>query len=190
MLGSRSNKPDYAHPTNFSRSTDDFSPTIDRWIKALEGYTFSQLCNKPSPTHWSLGQLYGHLIEDTRFYIEQIKICVSTNKNTLQEAVPEAITMFIQNAFPDVQIEGSPSNASIPQPDSKEKLLSDLLSLKEELYAVGRLISESTYNGKTKHPGLGYFSAKEWFQFAEMHFRHHERQKQRIDEFLEKDNHQ
>ena len=27
--------------------------------------------------------------------------------------------------------------------------------------------------GKTKHPGLNYFTAKEWLQFAEMHLRHH-----------------
>jgi hypothetical protein len=49
---------------------------------------------------------------------------------------------------------------------------------------VATLISESQFNGKTKHPGLGYFSAKEWLQFANMHFRHHLRQKKRIDVFL------
>jgi len=45
------------------------------------------------------------------------------------------------------------------------------------------LISKSNHKGKTKHPGLNYFSADEWFRFAEMHFRHHERQKKRIDDF-------
>jgi hypothetical protein len=47
-------------------------------------------------------------------------------------------------------------------------------------------ITESPFGGKTKHPGLGYFSAHEWLQFADMHFRHHLRQKKRIDDFLER----
>jgi hypothetical protein len=40
--------------------------------------------------------------------------------------------------------------------------------------------------GKTKHPGSNYFTAKEWLQFAEIHLRHHLKQKKRIDDFFEK----
>jgi hypothetical protein len=39
---------------------------------------------------------------------------------------------------------------------------------------------------ETQHPGLYHFSANEWYQFAEMHFRHHVRQKKRIDDYLKK----
>ncbi|HEV9036934.1 MAG TPA: hypothetical protein VGQ51_09945 [Puia sp.] len=38
--------------------------------------------------------------------------------------------------------------------------------------------------GKTRHPGLHYFNSLEWLQFAEMHMRHHFRQKKRIDACL------
>jgi hypothetical protein len=38
--------------------------------------------------------------------------------------------------------------------------------------------------GKTKYPGLNYFTAKEWLQFAGIHLRHHLKQKKRIDDFL------
>jgi len=44
---------------------------------------------------------------------------------------------------------------------------------------------KSSFHGKSKHPGLGFFSASEWFQFAEMHLRHHLKQKERIDRFLQ-----
>jgi hypothetical protein len=46
------------------------------------------------------------------------------------------------------------------------------------------LITQSPYKGKTKHPGLHYFNADEWLQFADMHFRHHVKQKKKIDDFL------
>jgi hypothetical protein len=59
-----------------------------------------------------------------------------------------------------------------------------LIKLKTEITTIGILISTSQFRGKTKHPGLNYFNANEWFQFAEMHFRHHLRQKKRIEEFL------
>jgi len=163
---------------------EDLNHTIDIWIKELEQYDFTRLCAKPSPNGWSLGQVYTHLIDQAKYYIEQIKICVSTNDNALEEASPGAKKMFLNNEFPDEIIEGPLTNSHIPQPGSKEQLMSDLMNLKDEINNVEILISKSPFKGKTKHPGLKYFSANEWFQFAEMHFRHHLRQKKRIDDFL------
>jgi len=165
-------------------SIDDFNYTIDIWIKELEKYDFDQLCTKPSSTTWSLGQMYMHLIEDTGYYIEQIKICLSNNENATEDAAPAAKIMFANNSFPDEIIEGAPSNLYMPQPESKEQLLHSLDNIKTEMNTLAILINESLFKGKTKHPGLNYFSASEWLQFADMHFRHHLRQKKRIDDFL------
>ena len=163
---------------------EDFNHTIDIWIKELEHYDFTQLCAKPSPNSWSLGQVYMHLIAETSYYIEQIKICVSANDNVLEEASPGAKKMFLHNEFPDEIMEGPATNSHIPQLGSKEELMSYLMNLKDEMNNAEILISKSLFKGKTKHPGLEYFSADEWSRFAEMHFRHHLRQKKRIDDFL------
>lgn len=163
---------------------EDFNHTIDIWIKELEQYDFIRLCTKPSPGSWSLGQVYMHLIDDTTYYIEQIKICISANDNVMEEASPAAKAMFLNNNFPDEVIEGPPSNFCMPQPGSKEQLVSRLTNLKDEMNNAAILISRSSFKGKTKHPGLNYFSADEWLQFAEMHLRHHLRQKKRIDDFF------
>jgi hypothetical protein len=125
-----------------------------------------------------------HLVGNTNYYISQIRKCIATNRHADGEATPEGKAMFRNNAFPDVLIEGPPSNGRTPQPESPEQLLRDLANLKEEMNQVYRLISACSFRGKTKHPGLHYFSAREWFQFAEMHLRHHLRQKERIDRFL------
>ena len=164
---------------------NDLDQSIDSWIKGLEQYDFIQLCAKPSPTSWSLGQVCMHLIENTNYYVDQIKMCVSTNDNIMGEASPEAKTMFLNNEFPDEVIEGPPENLDTPQPDNKEQLMRSLLNLKKDINHVEMLILNSPYRGKTKHPGLNYFDAREWFQFADMHFRHHLRQKKRIEMFLE-----
>ena len=48
---------------------EDFSHIIDFRIKELEQYDFIQLCAKPSPDSWSLGQVYMHLIENTDWFL-------------------------------------------------------------------------------------------------------------------------
>jgi DinB superfamily len=165
-------------------SGKEFDQTIDEWIKELERYSFTQLSAKPSSTSWSLGQLYMHLIQATHFFVKQIQISTSNNDNINEEAFAVAKTMFRNNDFPDAILEGPPSNAATPQPVSKEQLIKELTHLKDEINKAEDLILKSQFKGKTKHFGLGYFTASEWLQFAEMHFRHHLRQKKRLDDFL------
>jgi len=163
---------------------EDFNRSLDRWIKELGDNTFAHVCAKPSSNSWSLGQVCMHLIEATYHYLEEIKICLSTHDHVMEEMSTNAKTMFLNNEFPDELIEGPPTNANTPQPNSKEELINGLKKLKEEINVVAIQIVTNPNKGKTKHPGLNYFNAGEWLQFAEMHFRHHFRQKKRITEFL------
>ena len=164
--------------------TENFNRTIDIWINELNQYEFNQLCTKPAPGSWSLGQVYMHLISETSHFVEQIKICLSTNNHATEAAADAAIVMFGNNNFPDEILEGPPSNANTPQPEHKEQLMHGLLRLKEEINSLAASIANNQCKGKTKHPGLNYFNATEWLQFAEMHLRHHLRQKQRIENAL------
>lgn len=163
---------------------DDFNNVIDTWIEDVERTSFDQLCVKPSLHSWSLGQVCVHLIVTTDHYLKQVSICLATDENATVEMSSNAKVMFRNNAIPDELIKGPPSNLNTPQPGSKEELVDGLVKLKEEIDTIGRLVSGSQSKGKTKHPGLLYFNAHEWLQFAEMHFRHHERQKKRIQAFL------
>lgn len=164
---------------------DNLNQTIEVWINELDRINFIQLCTKPSPTSWSLGQVYVHLIESTNYYLEQVTICLASDDYAREAMTADANEMFYSNEFPDVVIEGPVSNEATLQPESKVELKRCLMNLKEDINTVALLISTSQFNGKTKHPGLNYFSADEWLRFAEMHFRHHLRQKKRIEKFLE-----
>jgi len=164
---------------------ENFNRTIEIWIKALEGYDYAQLTARPSPNSWSIGQVYMHLLDDTSYYVEQIQICVTNNDKASEQPTPAGNIMLLNNDFPDEILEGAPSNAYIPQPESRDRLTADMLNLKMAMNNAATLISESPFHGKTPHPGLGYFSALDWLQFADMHLRHHLRQKKRIDAFLE-----
>ena len=163
---------------------EEFNQAIDYWITELDQYDIPKLTRQPGPGQWSVGQLYLHLIDDTEFYLQQIQLCLSGNQHADQQASPTAKKMFLENAFPDMKIAGAPDHATIPQPSGKEELGKSLMQIRTELNSVANKFSDEGYSGKSKHPGLGYFSAQQWLQFAGMHFRHHVRQKNRIDEFL------
>ncbi|MEO5600454.1 MAG: DinB family protein, partial [Cyclobacteriaceae bacterium] len=79
---------------------------------------------------------------------------------------------------------GAATNSSIRQPQSKYGLLQSLVLIKDEVNELFFTFDFQKLPGKTEHPGLRFFNALEWLQFAEMHMRDHFRQKKRIDDKL------
>lgn len=67
-----------------------FNHTIDIWIKAIQQYNFKELCMQPDENSWSIGQVCMHLINDTNWFIEQIKVCMSNNDNADETMLPYA----------------------------------------------------------------------------------------------------
>lgn len=161
-----------------------FNDTINRWLGFLNGYTLEALCMQPAPRSWSLGQVYIHIINNTRYYIEQMRISLSGGDNSEKEMHERAMEMFANNSFPNMLIEGPDTHVAIRQPLSKDELLKDMKAIRDEVNQLYSTYDLSASKGKTRHPGLLFFSAVEWLQFAEMHMRHHKRQKKRIDEKL------
>jgi hypothetical protein len=163
---------------------ESFNNTIDQWISSLHRYNLKQLLAKPSPTSWSLGQLYNHVINETSYYISRMDICISSNRNAGKEMTAEGKAMFRNNSFPNERLIGAPSHSRISQPLNKHALVVPFMDLKKNMNARAALMKKSAFHGKSKHPGLNYFTASEWLQFADMHMRHHLRQKKRLDDYL------
>lgn len=168
--------------------TTDLKNTINYWIEAMDQYTFTQFIIVPKPGGWSIGQIFVHLVSETTHFLKQAKICLTNNENMNEQSSPEAKQMFRNNSFPDIIIEGPSSNALVQQPLSKASIKKELLLIKNEIDALDLLLLQNSFKGKTKHPGLNYFDAREWIQFADMHMRHHLRQKKRIDEYILQNN--
>ena len=163
--------------------------TIDTWINALSDYNLETLQEKIQKDSWSLGQVYNHILDDTNYYIEQIELCLTHNENQLGEMTEFAITLFLKGEFPDIKIKGdSSASKAIPQPSSKANLINQMIKLKIRLNSIWIEVINGETVGKTKHPGLGYFSAQDWLKFSEIHMRHHLRQKGRIDDALKRIN--
>ncbi len=163
---------------------NQFNYTLAKWKAYLEGYSFSELCAAPSPESWSIGQVALHLIEETLWYFEQVEVCLKTNGNAEKEIQPKATKLLEKNSYPNKRLKCTDDLPTPPQPISKEALLRQWEQLNASILMTAMAIASSPFSGKVAHPGHGYLNAVEWFQFAEMHMRHHFRQKKRIDKFL------
>jgi hypothetical protein len=170
---------------NDQKLINDFNKTLDTWMSAPDMYSFDQLLVKPYHKSWSLGQVFLHLIESTSFYLDNIKTCMTTDENHDEKACSEAEEMFKINQFPDIEIEGPESNNDTPQPCSKEQIRNSLIQIKEGISSMQESLLTPQSRGKTKHPGLGFLNAMQWLQFSEMHMRHHLKQKEKIDHYLQ-----
>jgi hypothetical protein len=163
---------------------EHFNETIDKWIGSLDNYTLEMLLLPPRANSWSLGQVYIHLIDDTTWFVEQVRSCLLTTANDEKDMNEQARILFENNEFPDRQLTGPSTGIPMRQPATKDELLQGLTSIKDKVNQLYFASDPSVSTGKTPHPGFLYFNAMEWLQFAEMHMRHHLRQKRRIDDKL------
>jgi hypothetical protein len=161
-----------------------FNETLQQWIVWLDDYSLAALLRKPRPGAWSLGQMYMHLLVSTEHFINQTKLAAATDDNREELMHEHARWMFDRNSFPPGILEGPDNDGNTPQPVTKEAIAVRLLRIKDDINSETVAAALTVSGGKTRHPGLLYFSAPEWLQFAEMHLRHHFHQRQRIEEQL------
>lgn len=158
---------------------------IDDYIRDLDRYTFEQLLMKPDENTWSIGQVYIHLWMSAKgFFFKNAEQCL--NKEGTEQGKSKnwkGVLLFLIGRMPRVKVK-MPERVSVQprQPESKEKLIEKLNEIKalSSVY-IGR-IKDSDPNHKTKHPIFSYLNTGEWISLCNMHFRHHEEQKQRIRE--------
>jgi len=160
-----------------------FNKTTDRWIACLDDYTLTMLHQKPGDGSWSAGQVYTHIISDTHFFIGQMKLALADTENHNKQMHSDAVEVLNNNDFPDIKIV-NPTASQPPQPHDKNEIIIGLTSIKRDMREICLVNDLDKSTGKSLHPGLLYFSALEWLRLAEIHMRHHFRQKNRIDDEL------
>jgi hypothetical protein len=171
---------------NNSKTLKKFEKTLELWKNELTKYDLKTLIKKPDSQSWSIGQVYIHLINATlNFHLQQVKICLENTENLEKKKnFRGIITYNILGSFPPIKIKVPPSEFYTPkQPDNKEQIIQGLDKVKEEMKSTLPKL-ENKKQGKTNHPGFSYLNGNEWYRLIEMHFRHHLRQKERIDQYL------
>ncbi|HHG85058.1 MAG TPA: DinB family protein [Bacteroidetes bacterium] len=154
------------------------------WENELNHYSEKDLEKRENAGTWTLGQVYQHLISSTlNFHLSQVKTCLNNAENkSAKKNFKGFMAYHLLNAFPPIRIKVPPSAFYTPaQPGSKAEILENFALIKKEMAAVLPLFNQNL-QGKTAHPGFSFLNAQEWYRLIEMHWRHHKRQKARLDQ--------
>ena len=164
-----------------------FEKTAGVWLASLSQYSEEQFAKKPNADSWSIGQVYNHLVVSARLYhLQQIAQCIKGKHTELnvRKKFPGKLTFFL-GSIPPMRIKVPPSETYTPkQPPNIETMKTSLEKLIKIMRETEQKLSGASEIPKTAHPAFGFLNAREWFHMIEMHFRHHLRQKIRLDRFL------
>ncbi len=171
---------------NVKKVYNDFEKTAHFLLGELNKYSLEQILQKPDEKSWSLGQLYNHLTLGTfNFNIKNIRKCIHLKENKNKSKSIPGILVFFIGTFPPFRFKVvDPLKYNPAKPESIAEIKENLSKLVLEMNNIkDDLISEKIF-GKEKHPVLGYLNSYEWYKLIEMHFRHHLRQKERVEKKL------
>lgn len=158
-----------------------FEETLNVFINGLEKYDEAIFRRKENPDTWSLAQLYAHLVISNDWYFEQIESCFGHQMNLDKEMSENAKIMHQRNSYLEEKLKWD-------LPDPENDLISinvveeDLKNNLERSKTLWNSINCETIFGKVEHPAFGYMFPIEWYQFTEMHLRHHINQKNKIED--------
>lgn len=160
--------------------------TVAFYESELPKYSAADFTKKQSEEAWSIGQMYQHLVKGTMvFHAKFAEDALASDENSAEGKTMPGKISYLIGGFPPIKIKVPASTEyTPPQPKSKEAVMEDFVNLKIQLKDLAEKIDASDRKGKTKHPAFGYLSALEWFQMIDMHFKHHLRQKKRLDALL------
>ncbi|MFV0941534.1 DinB family protein [Bacillus pacificus] len=159
-----------------------FEELATYYIDELERYSIEQFRIKPSAEEWSLGQMYNHLISTTRMQLDAIAKCRTELPSVTNKKTDMGEKVYMMGAFPDIKIKLPDHPGYTPEnPANKEDVQKQLLELITIVKDIEPTLSSIPSDCKVEHPGLGYLHAAEWFQLIFMHFAHHLRQKERLE---------
>jgi hypothetical protein len=164
--------------------------TVGHWKNELDRYTKEDFARTPGEGQWTIGQVYAHLmLGATMFMLPNAEKCLQKVKTQNGSKNLNGKIIFLLGGFPPIRVKVPEALAQFPtpQPESPEVVKAGLEALLVQLGQVkDKMNANFDPNHKRKHPVLGMLNALEWFQNVEMHFRHHLRQKKRLDKFLGK----
>ena len=160
---------------------------INTYKNELQNYSLEQLRYISEEGVWSIGQMYDHLILVAHEYLDNMETCA-----TLNDEQPLGKTEFGEHLY---KIGGFPPNKiklpdELNTPPNNSDSMDDLISRLDQV--ILRLsqweskVDNINPNYKVEHGGFGWLNAREWYDLVGMHFRHHLRQKDELEQRLVK----
>lgn len=164
----------------------EFNLVNSEWESSLDQYSQAQLNYKPSPSDWSIGQVYIHILDAGLLYmLKKVERCLIEIENLDKGLSSYGKRLFEENSFPEIEIKipGSEKNQPL-NPESKNEISDRLSSLKSAMVEMDQKLKVNPSSGKSPHRFFDYLDAYEWFHLIPIHMRHHLRQKTKLENLI------
>jgi len=164
-----------------------FKKRSKKWHEDLLNYSPESLYYKPSSDQWSLAELYDHIIRVAKTYqLPNFHKCIENDTKKGKPKNSIAYLIFNLNIIPSrsIKMESFPSKIVsnfTPTIVERNELENNFGEFILEILSQELLVKQSNRSIKHHHPFFGMINAVEWFSLIEIHMRHHERQKKRLE---------
>ncbi|MCJ8007085.1 DinB family protein [Lederbergia wuyishanensis] len=160
---------------------------INTYKNELQKYSLEQLRYISEEGVWSIGQMYDHLILVAHEYLDNMETCAISNDEQPLGKTEFGEHLFKNGGFPPIKIKlPDELNAPPNNSDSKDELISRMEQVILRLGKWESKVDNINPNYKVEHGGFGWLNAREWYDLVGMHFRHHLRQKDELEQRLVK----
>jgi len=176
---------------NTLKKIDTFNKTANNWLADLEKKSSEEIVINPYEGSWSLAELYDHIIRVGRSYqIPNLKKSITAEAKRKKRKNLKGLVIFnlgVQKLPIKIKMENFPAplvKKFTPIKQHKSDLIKDFKLYIAEVNNLKELVLKSSKKNKHHHPMFGDINTVDWFTIIVFHLAHHEKQKDRIHNFL------
>ncbi|MBT2562701.1 DinB family protein [Pedobacter sp. ISL-64] len=154
---------------------------VDAYKSKLSHYSEDIFQTTPPIAGWSYSEVYSHIFDSSLLSLIALERAASGKGENKPTHFIVKLILVLGTLPPAKQYKVPKRLAERVKKISKTEALDFILEFEKGLDDNYPVIAHAKANCKTKHPRLGYLSAKQWLRFIEIHLKHHLKQLERIE---------
>lgn len=159
--------------------------SVETYSRLLEHISEEDFQLTPAEGVWSFSEVYSHIFKANLASLIAAEQCINGTAGKISAGTHWMVRMILFfGRFPPGNYKVPASIADMTIKMSREEARNLIIKFKSRLADISPRVSKASSYHKVKHPRLGYFNARQWFRFVEIHTLHHQKQLNRISDML------
>jgi DinB superfamily len=159
--------------------------TVSVYEKLLATISEEAFITTPGEGGWSYAEVYAHIFNSNMTCFQAIEKCIQGNAIESNDGLSFPVKLvFFFGRFPPGKFKVPDRLKDQVKKISKSEAHDLIRRFKDELSQITPKVDSASPDQKLKHPRLGLLNAVKWYEFIDIHTRHHRKQLGRISSGL------
>jgi DinB superfamily len=160
--------------------------TVSAYEKLLGSVSEEAFVASPRNGGWSYAEVYAHIFHSNMTCLQAIDKCIQGKAIESGDGLSFPVKLvFFFGRFPPGKFKVPDRLKDQVKKISKAEAHELIGRFKDELSQITPKVDSASPDQKLKHPRLGLLNAVKWYEFIEIHTRHHRKQLDRIRKELQ-----